>query len=64
MHVLGQTGQFLIAAVPIVALLAAYSWRKALLYAMALLAAAVVLLLAVSALQRLAAAARHRSTSS
>ena len=40
MHVLGQTGQFLLAAVPIAALLAAYSWRKALLYGVALLLAA------------------------
>ena len=55
MHVLGQTGQFLLAAVPIAALLAAYSWRKALLYAGALLAATVALVLVVSALQRLAA---------
>ena len=32
MDVLGQTGQFLLAAVPIAALLAAYSWRRALVY--------------------------------
>ena len=54
MHVLGQTGQFLLAAVPIAALLAAYSWRRALLYAVALLAGGAALVLAVSALQRLA----------
>jgi len=54
MHVLGQTGQFLIAAMPMAALLAAYSWRKVLVYAAALLAGMVVLMLAVSALQRLA----------
>ena len=40
MHVFGQTGQFLLAAVPIAALLAAYSWRKALLYCVTLLLAA------------------------
>ena len=54
MHVLGQTGQFLLAAVPIAALLAAYSWRQALLYSVALLAGGAALMLAVSALQRLA----------
>ena len=54
MHVVGQTGQFLLAAVPIAALLAAYSWRQALLYAVALLAGGAALVLAVSALQRLA----------
>src|SRR5688572_13255994 len=43
MHVLGQTGQFLLAAVPIAALLAAYSWRRALLYAVVLLAGGVAL---------------------
>jgi hypothetical protein len=54
MHVLGQTGQFLLAAVPIAALLAAYSWRQALIYAAAVLAGGAALVLAVSALQRLA----------
>ena len=54
MHVLGQTGQFLLAAAPIAALLAAYSWRQALLYAVAVLAGGAALMLAVSALQRLA----------
>ena len=38
MHVLGQTGQFLLAAVPIAALLAAYSWRQALSTAVGCLA--------------------------
>ena len=54
MHVMAQTGQFLLAAVPIAALLAAYSWRQALLYGAALLAGGAALMLAVSALQRLA----------
>ncbi len=54
MHVLGQSGQFLLAAVPIAALLAAYSWRQALRYAVALLAGGAALVLAVSVLQRLA----------
>ena len=53
MHVLGQTGQFLLAAVPIAALLAAYSWRRALLYGVALLAGGAALMVVVSALQRL-----------
>ena len=55
MHVIGQTGQFLIAAVPMAALLAAYSWRRTLIYAAVLMAAAVMLMLVVSALQRLVA---------
>ena len=55
MHVVGQTGQFLIAAVPMAALLAAYSGRKTLIYGAVLMAAAVVLMLVVSALQRVAA---------
>jgi hypothetical protein len=55
MHVMGQTGQFLIAAVPMAALLAGYSWRRTLIYGAVLMAAAVVLMLVVSALQRLAA---------
>ena len=54
MHVFGQTGQFLLAAVPIAALLAAYSWRKALLYGVTLLLAAAAAMVAVSVLQRLA----------
>lgn len=54
MHVVGQTGQFLLAAVPIAALLAAYSWRQALIHAVALLAGGTALTLLVSALQRLA----------
>lgn len=53
MHVFGQTGQFLLAAIPIAALLAAYSWREAVRYAVVLLAGGVALMLAVSALQRL-----------
>lgn len=55
MHVFGQTGQFLLAAIPIAALLAAYSWREAVRYAVVLLAGGVALMLAVSALQRLSA---------
>ena len=54
MHVFGQTGQFLLAAVPIAALLAAYSWRKALLYGVTLLLAAAAAMVGVSVLQRLA----------
>ena len=55
MHVVGMTGQFLIAAIPMAAMLAAHSRRKVLIYAVVLMAAAAVLMLAVSALQRLAA---------
>jgi hypothetical protein len=54
MHVLGQTGQFLLAAVPMAALLASYSWRGALGYAGVLLAAGGALMLITSVLQRLA----------
>jgi hypothetical protein len=54
MDVLGLTGQFLLAAVPMAAILAAYSWRKAVMYGVALLVATAVLVLAVSVLQRLA----------
>ena len=53
MHVMGQTGQFLIAAVPMAALLAAYSWRRTFTYGVLVLAAGAVLVLAVSVLQRL-----------
>ena len=54
-HVVGGTGHFLIAAIPMAAMLAAYSWRKTLLYGVMLMAAPIVLVLIVSVLQRLAA---------
>ena len=55
MHVFGQTGQFLLAAVPIAALLAAFSWRQSLLYGVTLLLArGGARCVGVSVLQRLA----------
>jgi hypothetical protein len=54
MDVLGMTGQFLMAAVPMTALLLAYSWRKALVYGVGLLLAGALAMIAVSMLQRLA----------
>src|SRR5687767_877125 len=54
MDVLGQTGQFLLASVPIAALLAAYSWRQALVYSVALLGVAALAFIGVSMVQRVA----------
>jgi hypothetical protein len=54
MDVMGLTGQFVLAAVPITALLLAFSWRKALVFALALLSATAALVIAVSMLQRVA----------
>ena len=54
MDVLGQTGQFLLAAVPIAALLAAYSWRRALVYTVVLLGVAALVFIGVSMVQRVA----------
>jgi hypothetical protein len=54
MVVATQTGQFALAAVPIIALLLAWSWRKALAFSIALLAAIAVAVIALSMAQRVA----------
>ena len=54
MVVVVQTGQFALAAVPLTALLLAWSWRKALVFAFALLTAIAVAVVAASMIQRVA----------
>ena len=54
MVVVVQTGQFALAIVPITALLLAWSWRKAVAFAVALLAALGLAVIAVSMAQRVA----------
>ena len=52
--VVAMTGQFVLAAVPITALLLAFSWRRALVFAVVLLSAVAALVIAVSMVQRVA----------